>query len=387
MGGTETLILRLLEYYKNNDHRVILLTVTPIHKSILEDTNRVEFEHYIYNEINSDFFNDNAKLSFEKTEQPLVITQFLPEFLKCFTILRRSKYGVNFKHILYIVHPYSTFFGPKALTFLAKVMIKILLNRKALVFMDEISVETCIEHYGLKRSLNFKIFRLPILINENTDIIKRNKVFNVLAIARFEFPFKGYVLGLINSFAQLSLKYPSSSLTIIGHGKGKIEVDNLLGSLEQTIASKIFVLGEVPYHKINDYVSGCDVYVGMGTTVLDAANNNKITITAVAYQMKNLAVGFFHENYETVGEILVPDVKYPTFDELLETVLTAPDDEFEKMAKKSKEMLRAHYNINFIGSGLLNYTEKYLSFAEVLLIDMLAYIHLFSVKLIEKIRS
>lgn len=387
MGGTETLILRLLQYYSTSNHRAILLTDTSINQSILDDANRVDFEHYIYNKGSKEFLSNNKKLCFGPTEKPLVITQFLPEFLKSFTLLRKSNYGVRFKHTLYIVHPNSIFFGPKKLIFLAKPMIVRLLKKNVLVFMDETCVEKCIQHYSLNKSLNYMIYRLPIFINENGSVAKKHKIFSILTISRFEFPFKGYVLGLITSFSQLCTKYPLISLTIIGNGKGKAEVEDLISKLPDSVSSKIEVLNQIPYHKVNDYIVGCDVYVGMGTTVLDAANNNKIVVTAVAYQKSNLAVGFFHEEYKTIGEVFRNDVAYPIFDNLLEEVINTNEDDFISLSKKSKKILEEHYNINSVGENLLKHTKDYLSVSEISLIKTLAYIHLYSVRIVEKIRG
>lgn len=387
MGGTETLILRLLEFYGNKNYRTILLTETPIHESIIEDSRKVCFEHYIYNKDNKEFLSGSNTLKFTRSERPLIITQFLPEFLKCFTLLRKSKYGVNFKHTLYIVHPNSTLYGPRRLTFLAKVMILVLLKKKALVFMDETCAETCLKIYNLKKTLVFDIYRLPIFINKNLNLVKKNDIFNILTITRFEFPFKGYVLGLINSFSQLHQKSPSTLLTIIGHGKGVTEIQTLISKLPYSVSSKISVLDEVPYHEINDYIEKCDVYVGMGTTVLDAANNNKVVITAVAYQKSNLAVGYFHEKYKTIGEVFQENKEYLIFDALLEKVLNASEYDFDYMRKKSKEALKEHYNIEVVGEKLENHTIDYFSLAEKFLIDTMAYIHLYSVRIVEKVNN
>ncbi|AOC95287.1 hypothetical protein BB050_02171 [Flavobacterium anhuiense] len=381
MGGTETLILRLLEFYHSQNYRTILLTENPIHESISEDSKKVSFEHYLYDKKTKNFSSGLKKLEFENDEKPLVITQFLPEFLKCFTLINKTRYGVNFKHTLYIVHPNSTFYGPKKITFLAKTMIMMLLRKKVLVFMDETCVEKCIEHYNLKKTLDFVIYRLPIFINKNNIVEKKNEIFNILTITRFEFPFKAYVLGLINSFGNICEKYPSISLTIIGHGKGKKEVENAISFLSDSKKAKINIVEEIPYHKISDYIKACDVYVGMGTTVLDVANNNKIAITAVAYQNSNLAVGYFHDNHTVIGEVLRENFKYFTFDQLLEDVIKTDSKEFENLGAKSKKRLMENYDIEIVGSNISKHTESYLSFYETILISIFSYINLYSTRL------
>ncbi len=386
MGGTETLLLRLMKYYRSLGYRVILLTVTPIHESILNDAKNIDFEHYIHK--TTEFYSLGKKLSFNSQEKPIVITQFMPEFLRCFRILRKKNYGVEFKHLLYIVHPDSTLYRPKFLTYFARIMILRLLYRNALVFMDETCVKNCREFYNLKETVKFDIFRLPMFINNNCDTYSfKNEIFNILTISRFEFPFKGYVLGLIHSFEKLSKKYPFLTLTIIGHGEGKSEVDALIANLPLTISSKITLLEKIPYHKINNYIMKCDTFVGMGTTVLDAANSNKIVIMAIAYQMQNFSAGFFHENYYSIGEVYKSRISYPVFEDLIESVVNLGESEFIDSAKRSKNVLKKYYNIEDIANGLLEHTNGYFSRLERVLIGLLANTYIYRVGIANYIKA
>lgn len=384
MGGTETLILRLLEFYGKTNNRVILLTKNKIESGIANDAKRIDFEHYTYDDIKKEFISDNSSLMFSKCEEPLVITQFLPEFLKCFILLNNSKYGVKFRHTIYIVHPHSTYYGPKQIKGLAKKMILIFLKRHALVFMDEVCVESCRHFYQLNRNEEFKIIRLPVFINDEVKPQKRNEIFNILSITRFEFPFKSYILGLIKSFSQLLISNPSMRLTVVGHGNGKAEISDLLLTMPKEVSSKISVLSDVPYFKIKDYILLSDVYVGMGTTVLDAANLNKIVITAVAYQNSNLAVGYFHENYFAIGEIFDPNKFYPTFDTLIEQLVNVNESEFLRLGAESKSVLDRHYNIENLGLELLKETGSRFTTIQRLYIQLLCYLHLLSLWIIEK---
>ncbi len=386
MGGTETLLLRLIKYYKSFDYRVILLTITPIHESIQNDVEKVNFEHYIY--LKSDFYNLDKKLIFDEKERPIVITQFMPEFLKCFLVLRKAKYGVEFRHLMYIVHPNSTVYQPKFLTFLARLMILILLKKNALVFMDETCSENCRKLFRLKKSMKLNIFRLPMFIDEACNSYNtKNEIFNILTISRFEFPFKGYILGLILSFEKLIKKYPSLSLTIIGHGRGKDEVVNLVSGLPLNVSSKITLLEKIPYYQINGYIDKCDMYVGMGTTILDAANNNKIAISAVAYQSGNLAAGFFHENYHLIGEVYRENISYPTFEDLIEKIIKSDEGDFVNFAKMSKSLLRKFYNINVIAEELLIHANGCFSILERAYIIFLAKVYIYRINIGNYIKS
>jgi hypothetical protein len=387
MGGTETLILRLTKYYKSLGRRVILLTMNKLEANIIDDFEDVKPEYYLFENKKSEFFDIDKPLTFHKSELPLIITEFLPEFFRCYLMFNKNKYGVDFKHKVYIVHPYSIFYGPRAANLLAKKMIELFLRKQALVFMDNVCVEACITHYQLSKNHNFKVLHLPIFLNEEEGVNSRNENLSLLTICRFEFPFKGYVLGLIRSFEILSKKVPSITLTIVGNGNDKFEVDKLINSLPEEVSSKIKLINGIPYSKIEKLIRVCDIYIGMGTTILDAANQNKICITAVAYQLDNKAVGFFHENYATVGEVSNPSKIYSNFVTLLEKVIYCSDLEFKEMSLSSKKALKEHYDIKKIGKELITIPENRFSFGENILISCLAVLHLSANWFVKNIRD
>ncbi|WP_316632837.1 hypothetical protein [uncultured Flavobacterium sp.] len=391
MGGTETMIMRLLSWYSLRGFRVLLLTMREIEStSILNDLNKIDFEHYVYNFKKREFCNSkNICLSFQNNEKVWVNTQFIQEFLRCYSLLKRSKYNCYFVHNLFIVHPFSTFLFNKYFNFLGKKLIKILLTNKNLVFMDEECVNASVDFYKLDvKKFKFDILRLPFLINTDnysTVIKSKQNNFNILTIARFEFPFKGYVLGLISSFENIFNTYEGEiSLTIIGYGRDKPVVDELIDSLPIEISSKIQLLDEIPYSKIGEYIEKCSVFIGMGTTILDAANLNKIVIVPVCYQNSNLTTGYFHENFNIIGEIYREESVYETFDNLILKTLNYSQADFNKISNKSKEVLIEHYDINMIANNLFTHTNKVHSFIHCQIINCIANLCFFIVYIYNK---
>jgi hypothetical protein len=228
-------------------------------------------------------------------------------------------------------------------------------------------MDNCIEFYKLsKNKYNFTIHRLPIFIDSNISNLNlvKNNIFNILTITRFEFPFKGYVLGLIDTFVELFKNDKKISLTIIGYGANKEEVDLKLKQIPANIKERISVLDQVAYSAIGDYINKCDLYVGMGTTILDAANKNKIVITAAAYQNYSNSTGFFHNNYKTVAEIFKSSKKYDQFYDLILEVFNTEETQFLELSKKSKNVLQSNYNIDVIAPQLYNHTKGYLNLFE-----------------------
>jgi hypothetical protein len=391
IGGTETLIMRLLSWYSAKNFRVVLLTLKEIDSIALSvDINKIDFEHYIYNVGNKIFSTkDGVSLRFDKKEKVWVNTQFLPEFLICYNLLRSNKFNCFFIHTIFIVHPYSSFLFGENFNFLGRTLMKILLRDSNLLFMDEACVAACIDFYNLdKNNFNLQIYRLPFLVSsdESTVAIKSiSPLFNILTISRFEFPFKGYVLGLINAFANICHDYDGEvQLTIIGYGRDKFKVDELINSLPVQVSNKITVLDEVPYSKINEYIEKCSLFVGMGTTILDAANLNKMIIVPVAYQNSNLTTGFFHENYNVIGEVFREEGVYETFEVLIIKALNYSQNDFIDISKKSKAVLREHYDINLIAKKIITHTIKIHSWFDCQVVRTISKLQLLSIYVYKK---
>jgi hypothetical protein len=260
---------------------------------------------------------------------------------------------------------------------IARLLIILFINKKIIFFMDEETFMACVTYYKLKEiNLQYEILRLPIVINNDVFSIPRRGVINVLTITRFEFPFKAYVLGLIDAFKKLIYSVPNMTLTVIGYGEGESLVEQKIMQLDEEIKTKITLINKVAYSEIDCYIDNCDVYVGMGTTILDAANRNKIAIVAVGYQAGDLAIGFFHENYTRLGEIYRDNKNknYFRFSDLIRQVCSIDDDAFIEMGNNSKSRLSRFYNIDKIAPQIANEFYEF-SFKENILAQIMSIIY------------
>jgi hypothetical protein len=218
-----------------------------------------------------------------------------------------------------------------------------------LIFMSESSREACINYYKLNdANLNFEILRLPMEITRTTVSKSKNDNINILSIARFDFPFKGYILGLIDAFKTIALSTNNITLTIIGYGEGEAMVNQKVAALPVNIRKRIKILNKIPYSEIVAYIDKCDLFVGMGTTALDAANRNKICIVPVSYQENDLSTGFFYDDYTNVGACYNPRATYHHFPELISQVLSVDDEKFIASENLSKSLLVKYYDIDKI---------------------------------------
>jgi hypothetical protein len=99
------------------------------------------------------------------------------------------------------------------------------------------------------------------------------------------------VLGLINALQIFATIMMVVQLTIIGYGRDKFKVDELINSLPVQVSNKITVLDEVPYSKINEYIENV-AFVGIRNDHFRCCNLNKMIIVPAAYQNSNLTTAF-----------------------------------------------------------------------------------------------
>ena len=107
----------------------------------------------------------------------------------------------------------------------------------------------------------------PALVNAGYDrnrlaalAHERDARFEIIACARFDFPHKGYLLGLIDAYEQLKSKYPQVLLTIVGDGEGKSLLEQKIAALPLAARAGIELTGtlssdELRARFINAHVS------------------------------------------------------------------------------------------------------------------------------------
>lgn len=291
---------------------------------------------------------------------------FITADIHCYFRLKRMEYkgclGCS-KILWYILHPETTrICENKILNFPYKKWCLSELNDNV-IFMDSECALACRNYY--QTAMHLPCIRLGEVIPEKEDpIIKRRieerkKTFTILTITRFKFPAKGYLLGLIDTFEKLSADYPSIQLKIIGDGKGKSQVLQKMEMLPANIRQKIECIGNVPYDKLKEYFRTAHIFVGMGTTLLDAAGYALPGIIATAYQTDDLSVGLFAENYDNLGgNVDLSDNKSSCFYKEIENILNMNDKDYYAAEEQAYSVVKKYYDINIVMPQILDKCKK-----------------------------
>ena len=121
--------------------------------------------------------------------------------------------------------------------------------------------------------------------------------YNIIAIARFSFPHKGFILGLIDSYTELKKEYKELKLYLIGYGPDAKDVYEKINDIEnESIKKDIYVLGKIPYSRLAYYFDKSFVNIGVASTIVDGAGRGLISIPVRHYTKTCEGYGFLPES-------------------------------------------------------------------------------------------
>lgn len=352
VGGVETYYMRMFRWAHSRGYRTILLLpdnafIADEWKSKIEKE-LVEVWFYssgLFSVKISDSQKNRICFDPEDLSQKTVVCDNLHTYVAASYIAQKYQWK-NARLLLYVLHPEMSRCSE---TKLFNLGYRLLLVKKiignGLVFMDEQTLHSFENYYGYQVDAKAAILRLGQDIPGTFTFRERKQdAFHILSVSRMDFPFKGYVLGLIDCCEELKERYPGLELTLIGDGPGYDKVLNKVKELKSE--PYIHLLKTVPYEELEQYIISSDLCVGMGTTLLDAGKRGKIGIIATANQYMPLSCGFLFDNPDHVAVFAGEEGwdRY-RFAELVTKVMDSSDEVFQNWCRKSYEVVKEKYDI------------------------------------------
>lgn len=311
-GGSHTLMLRMGEWLKCKKIKMVIICTSDSNKEIVGKLkeNNVQIIP--------------ASLSNAKIGQKIIkeLLEIEPIKVYCFAwnhyldVERiKKKYKLSFDNFVYCIHP-ETF--KKGIGFKTKLMrgyaienyrkiLKRMNDNNALIFMDEVDINESESYFDCILDGEMPIIRLPMFCPERPDaenIIRRGYKSNVLlTAARADFPYKGYLIGLIDLFVKQKKNYPDMELEIVASGDDIGELKEKISRQNDEIKSAITLHGWMEYEELKQIMQNCRAFIGMGTGVLDAALQYKPAIVVLFNTMDCISDHFISEKptYSTVS--------------------------------------------------------------------------------------
>lgn len=359
-GGSHTLMLRMGEWLNSQNIKMTIICTSASNTEIVGKLKKCN-AHIIQANLS------DAKAGYRIISQLIKIE---PIKFFCFTwnyyldVERiKRKYRLSFDNFVYCIHP-ETFkkgigFKSKFMREYSKSSYKKIFQRmkdnNAIISLDEVNIEESEKFLGCKSDGTISIIRLPMYCPEREDaeqIIERGYKSNVLlTAARADFPYKGYMIGLVDIFAKQKKIHPEMELEIVAAGDDIQKLNDKIDEQEAEIKSAITLHGWMQYEDLKEKMRECRAFIGMGTSVFDAALQYKLSIVVRFNTMECISDHFVAEKptYMTVP---------PECEESAEgRIEKAFDWEFQQYReqcyssfKKTKEV----YDIDICMSGLIN---------------------------------
>lgn len=171
-----------------------------------------------------------------------------------------------------------------------------------------------------------------LLFDENRikKLYKRD-VFNIISVSRFEFPHKGFLIGLIKEFAKIKPRYPNLKLTIVGYGEGERLVRDTINKYENSIKNSIVLVGRVAPDKLSKYYLNANLNISLAGCCTLGAKLGVLSLPARHYVYDCEVYGFMPDsaNYRVSTEPGLPVAEY------IERAIAMPFDEYYQKCKDS----------------------------------------------------
>jgi glycosyltransferase involved in cell wall biosynthesis len=215
-------------------------------------------------------------------------------------ICQLKKRSVQIHHFHWVSHSRAFFFSQQSIVRKIFKAFFAILPQKSTYFMNDAAK---IAHqsfwniplggYPIVRIIGRKplaLFRAKKAI-DSVGIEHKGPVLRIVSVGRLV-PFKGYNVNAPQIVRRLVDSGIDTTWDIWGYGPDE---PTIVGKARQyDVADRVRVMGALPHAQFDETVSSYDVFVGMGTSVLEAANTGTPSCVAVENQGE-ACYGFLHE--------------------------------------------------------------------------------------------
>lgn len=331
-GGIETGLVSMMRYFMSEDHRVVWITTTKHQKEVAFKgiTDNPKLEIVISEKCNRYF--GTPHIQFQENERVIMITCRAMQYVVGEEIKRRAKTR-EFKHYYVVAHfTGSEYYPDKYLK--SKWAQKLVYNFWKKI-VSRLVENDCLRGFSLHHLDSYETYyQIPISdkkkklwpLFESEDASfdmknalqrckERNEKFVITTCSRFEFPHKGYILGLLDAYKTIKAKYPQAALRIIGFGDGEAEVREKVGQLPEKMRADVSLPGMVSPDELERYYKDSHVIVGLAGAVAVGAQSGIPALVVRHYCYACETYGYFDDAFkktlsEDKGEDIVPFIEH-----------------------------------------------------------------------------
>lgn len=346
VGGIENYLINLVLFCRKMKYRVIWLS--PKERLVADDFRDILLDGYVelidvYHK-HMTWFKYESVL-FKDNENVTILSFTIFDYFRAEKFLMDQSSKALFHNIYMIPHftgnPYyiERYFKGITSKIIHKYMTSVIQkmdDNNGIVFFSPQHIEPLNSNYKIHvTEPESKILAPYIEVKpfdyENAKLRSIRNTFNIITIGRFEFPHKGYIIGLVDAYAKLKPKYPQLSLTIIGYGADKQMLLDKIQSIDSKIQQDIRLLGQVSPLELEQYLKLSHLNVSVAGAVMDGAHFGIISLPARHYCYDCEVYGYLPESK---GEILSHKQGQPV-EEYITEVLNMDAESFIEYSKMS----------------------------------------------------
>jgi hypothetical protein len=301
-GGVETLLIRMANNFVLN-HQVVILVISKkiVPNLSAEISNDVKILHVrsFYAVLPNKKQQLRAELNKLFNNSPDVIFSYNMDSL-LFSLFVKKLFDKQIKLLTGVYHPNEYSWKPRFFNLSSYFFKKIIkqIPVENILFMNEACRKSTSNID--KRFLSSPIVPLPIKFDKCLKGKNTYKKYKIVSIGRIA-SFKTYNFLMLDVMKRLLEVNEDFEYHIYGHGE--LEDDLKSEIIRYGLAHKVFFYGTLPYNKFQNVLSDAFIFIGMGTSIIEASAQGVPSVLAIAGIKEEFSYGWFHEQLDyNVGE-------------------------------------------------------------------------------------
>lgn len=357
-GGTGTLSIRLAQWARENNYYCVYLCTENNSKANYDMLKRYGVQIVCRNDTT---YKLQFKSIYNNSIQYYALTYSIYEYVSLKKIQTKYK---NIIHVTYYdVHTkaYTFTSSNPMMRAIKKELLKDVIAKcdrfHELFLIDDQCAEDITNNLRYKVNKEKSIIRLPMVLNRKSMIKKdetRSDLFVIGTMSRIDIPFKGYLIGFLDWYKNVGFKL-GTRLHMVANSADSEEYRRKIDSIPNQMRRNIVFEDVVSYDHIGYFFNSIDLFVGMGTSILDAANFGIPAYFVNSYTREFVVSGNFAEN----PTCFVDGPQQVDFTEVVKKLMKNQNNVLCAIADKQRDNLERYfdYNKNFPRLLCLKNTE------------------------------